>query len=453
MPLPNTPKWPLLALSVGLLSGLAGPPSAPGGCGYFAAKGQEALQPGQQVFLDWEPDTRRETLTLQPRFEGTARDFALVVPTPSRPTLLPVPRDFFKQLAVLTRLKKRAFPSSKLLPAADDGPALARTADTPGPPVRVLESGVVGALAWKVLAAERADELRKWLKDNNYHVAGGEAALEHYVRKKWFFTVLKADAAQLPRHRDGSCGGEVAPLCLQFTSDRPVYPLRMARGAGRDRADILFYVQAPFKADLPADLSYQYQWVPLLQAAGGNAPARLPGQGGDWLKAAEKGIPDLLRRARELDFCFTAGQPARPNKHGRTPTALEWARRLTEEDRKLLRGEAPYSETLPDVDDGFTRADLKEPGRARAVAGVIRRRVEQALKERPHGYLVREASPADVQGLRPLAGRLRPGHFLTRFRKVFTPDEMADDLVLGAAGLGPAEDRSEYVEALPPSPP
>jgi hypothetical protein len=400
MPTPYARRWPLLALAVGLLSGLAGPPAAPGAGAFFAAKGKEANQPGQQVLLCWDPDRRLETLTIQPRFEGTAPDFAIVVPTPSRPKILPAPRDLFRQLAVFTRLKKRAFPASRLVPSVnEEGLPAAGPAEAP---VTVLEAGVVGAHAYKVVGAERADELRKWLAANKYHFAGGDAALDHYVRKKWFFAVFKADATRLARHKDGSSAGEVSPLCLQFTTDRPVYPLRILRETARDRTDVIFYVQAPFKADLPGDLSYREQ---------------------------------------------------RPAQRGRTPTSLEWARRLTKDDLALLRGEAPYSETVPDVDDGFTAADLRDPARARAIARVIRRRVQQALRERPDGYRVREASPAEVRGLRPLADRLSPGLFLTRFRKVFTRDELADDLFLAAARLGPAEDRSERVEALPSTPP
>ena len=53
---------------------------------------------------------------MQPKFEGNALDFGMVIPTPSRPKLHEMPRDFFKHLAVYTILKKREFPQSKLLP-------------------------------------------------------------------------------------------------------------------------------------------------------------------------------------------------------------------------------------------------------------------------------------------------------------------------------------------------
>jgi hypothetical protein len=438
----------LSALAVALCLAAACPPAARTSCGYFAAKGQEVLQPSQKVFITWDPQARVETLTVQPRFEGNAPDFALLIPTPSRPKLQPMPRDFFRSLTVFSRLKKREFPQSRLLPP-ERPPA---TTDSPTPPVTVLEAGVVGALDYKVIAGERAADLYKWLKDNKYHYAGDEATLNFYAQKRWVFTALKIDATQLRKNPDGSYSGEVTPTRFQFSTDKPVYPLRISRASVREKTEVLFYVQAPFKVDLPGELSYQYLWIPVLQAASG-CPGGLPGKGADWLEAVKAQAPALLQRGRELGFHFVPGQRPRPNKQGHTPTTLEWARRLTEQDIRILRGEVPYGEKLPDVDDGFTRADLQDPEKAEAVYQVIRRRLARVRRERPLGYLVRHAPAEDLQGMRQLVGHLRPGLFVTRLRKSFTRDEMADDLELVPARLGQAEDSSEYEEVLPTSPP
>jgi hypothetical protein len=52
-----------------------------------------------------------------------------------------------------------------------------------------------------------------------------------------------------------------------------------------------------------------------------------------------------------------------------------------------------------------------------------------------------------------LAGHLKEGQFVTKFRKTFTKGEMDDDLLIVPAKLGSAEDHSEYEEILPTSPP
>ena len=132
---------------------------------------------------------------------------------------------------------------------------------------------------------------------------------------------------------------------------------------------------------------------------------------------------------------------------------MEWARKLTDDDIKILNGKAPYCEKVPDVDEGFTQADLKDPKRQQAVIKVIQARLDKARQERPFGYLVREAPAEDVRNLQQLAGHLQAGLFITKFRKIFARDEMNEDLTMVPARYNDAEDDSEYEELLPVSPP
>src|SRR5207253_2664580 len=112
-------------------------------------------------------------------------------------------------------------------------------------------------------------------------------------------------------------------------------------------------------------------------------------------------------------------------------------------DVKVLCGEAPYAEKVPNVDDGFTEADIKDKKRGQAVAKVIQARLQKAQQERPLGYLVRHAPAEDLRQLQQLAGHLQAGLFVTKFRKLFTRDEMAEDLVIVPARVGGHEDSSE----------
>src|SRR4051812_11449463 len=92
------------------------PPALDSACCYFSAKDKDINQPAQKVFITWDPVEKVESFTVQPKFEGNALDFGMVIPTPARPKLDEMPRDFFKELAVFTILKKREFPQSKLVP-------------------------------------------------------------------------------------------------------------------------------------------------------------------------------------------------------------------------------------------------------------------------------------------------------------------------------------------------
>ena len=121
---------------------------------------------------------------------------------------------------------------------------------------------MVGSLDYKIITAERADDLFTWLKENKYSYAGDEATLDFYVKKKWFFTVMKIDTKQMKRNPDGTFAGEVTPTRFQFTCEQLVYPLKITQISVKDKTEALFYVQAPYKVDLPGDMTYQYQWVP-----------------------------------------------------------------------------------------------------------------------------------------------------------------------------------------------
>ena len=103
----------LLAAAAGLLL-LPIPSDA--ACCYFSAQNADILQPAQKVFITWDPVKQVESFTVQPKFEGNALDFGMVIPTPAQPKLHEMPRDFFKHLAVYSILKKREFAHSKLLP-------------------------------------------------------------------------------------------------------------------------------------------------------------------------------------------------------------------------------------------------------------------------------------------------------------------------------------------------
>src|SRR5438552_2414437 len=165
------------------------PSAVDAACCYFSAKNADILQPAQKVFITWDPVKKIESFTVQPKFEGNAQDFGMVIPTPTQPKLHEMPRDFFKELAVFSILKQREFPHSKLLPygnrrelgklkATDESKDQDKAVEglSRAPAVKVLEAGVVGSLDYKIIEAGRADDLYAWLKDHKYHYAGDEAS-------------------------------------------------------------------------------------------------------------------------------------------------------------------------------------------------------------------------------------------------------------------------------------
>ncbi len=135
----------------------------------------------------------------------------------------------------------------------------------PKPKVRVLEAGVVGTLDYKIIAADEAKDLFEWLKENQYNYAGDQKTLDFYIQKKWLFTVMKIDTKQMKKDDAGNYLGEVTPTRFQFSSAQLVYPLKITQISVKDQTEALFYVAAPYNVDLPGEMTYQYQWLPMIQ--------------------------------------------------------------------------------------------------------------------------------------------------------------------------------------------
>src|SRR5918997_2063666 len=113
---------------------------------------------------------------------------------------------------------------------------------------------------------------------------------------------MKIDPKQMKKRPDGSYEGEVTPTRFTFMSEKLVYPLKITQISVKDQTEALFYVQAPYKVDLPGDHTYQYQWLPMLQNARGwyqkgiFGDYDLPGKADDWLAATKDRAPALLKR-------------------------------------------------------------------------------------------------------------------------------------------------------------
>src|SRR5205085_852625 len=141
-------------------------------------------------------------------------------------------------------------------------------------------------------------------------------------------------------------------------------------------------------------------------------------------------------RAGTIGFNFVPGQRPQPGQGGRIPTTMEWSRKLTATDVAIFKGDAPYSEKVPDVDAAFTQADLKDVKKRDAIVKVIVARLAKCQHNLPFGFLVREAPAEDVRALQQFAGHVREGSFITKFRKIFLRDEMNEDLELVPARYG-----------------
>ena len=464
----------LLALPAVAALGMAlSLPPANAACCYFAAKDKDINQPGQKAFITWHPEESIESFTVQPKFEGNAVDFGMVIPTPAQPKLDEMPRDFFKDLAIYTilmPLPQPIWPRLRRIVYRERGGGGRQEGAIPQPSgrvekptVRVLESGVVGSLDYKIIVASDASGLYQWLKDNAYSYGGDEDTLKYYIDKSWFFTVMKIDPKAMKKADDGSYVGEVTPTRFTFETQQCVYPLKITQLSVKDKTDALFYVQAPKQMDLTGDLSwmhsYRVMFLTYMLGCGAN--------------------PEQQRELEERNSWIEAKKAADPRFE---TTKLEWARKLGDAEVGVLEDPlARYAqmgvENLPpgsaviepkDFLDEVWKNYVKDRGDSTSEDEYAKARLKELETQYPKdkGLIVknasggnyglytfypnREAPAEDVKGLSRLKGHLQKDHWLTKFRKVIRKDEMADDLVLVPVGDDQVQD---YVRIMPTSPP
>ncbi|MDZ4730208.1 MAG: DUF2330 domain-containing protein [Xanthomonadales bacterium] len=444
-------------------------------CCYFAAKEKDINQPGQKAFITWNPAQKSEAFTVQPKFEGNASDFGMVIPTPSRPKLDEMPRDFFKDLAIYTIL----MPLPEPIYTATDMPMMPCSAAPGGmggmvlqegavqrKSVRVLEAGVVGSLDYKIIVADDASGLFEWLKQNRYSYSGDESTLQFYIKKKWFFTVMKIDPKQMKKASGGSYSGEVTPTRFSFSSNECIYPLKITQLSVKDKTDALFYVQAPQQMDLAGDWSWMpsYRSMYLTYMLGCSADQQQQKE----LQARTQWLESKHQKDNQFET-----------------TKLEWAKKLTPNELSVLEDPLKkYGQMgtggLPPGAKVISLADFLQQMKADALKSNKQKMPEYAkqdlirmedqyqptkgmiVKNDPKSvgksyistrftwYPAREAPQDDVKGLTRLKGHLRDGQWLTKFRKTIRKDEMKQDMVLAVT---PAGQEQTYVRIMPTSPP
>jgi hypothetical protein len=441
-------------------------------CCYFAAKDKDINQPGQKAFITWVENEKIESFTVQPKFEGNALDFGMVIPTPSKPKLDEMPRDFFKDLAIYTilmplpqaiyielssaRLRRMAEGRAIPCPAPTDAPR------RDGHGVKVLESGVVGSLDYKIIVAEDASGLFTWLKENSYQFGGTEETLDFYIKKKWFFTVMKIDSKAMKKAPDGSYLGEVTPTKFTFESEKCVYPLKITQISVKDKTDALFYVQSSRQLDLEGDYSFMhsYRVMYLTYMLGCGATPEEQNElteRNKWVEAKRAKDPEFettkLEWARKLGDAEIAVLEDPLKNYAQMGNAVPHNAKVITVGDMLKEVWADY-EKLPreERDDDYARARLKDlENTYKSDKGVIVKFPSpQAYGSNYTWFPNREAPDEDVKGLARLKGHLQKGKWLTKFRKQLRKADMTDDLVLVPV---PEANEQDYTRIMPTSPP
>jgi len=167
-------------------------------------------------------DGTTETLVLQTSFNGSAKDFAWIVPTPTQPEVSKVSDDIFSNLQKLTIKDDNNY----AVPMAN----LNSSSGTKEDAVSVIEEKSVGIYTVKVLTASSKDALFTWLTENGFNYPESKKyILDDYIANNWYFTTAKiSEVAQTEGIQSNLYSGSLTPLKLVFKNDKIVFPLKIS---------------------------------------------------------------------------------------------------------------------------------------------------------------------------------------------------------------------------------
>ncbi len=189
--------------------------------GMFPPDNNYIYETGQKGAIYYK--NKEETLVLSTSYEGDAKDFSWIIPTPTQPDVTKVSKDIFTNLSKLTELEV-----NKSAPSSLGGAGMLETAVGE---VQVLEEKQIGYYDVTVIKSTDENALYDWFKENGYqYPEDGKYILDDYVRLGWIFTAVKIteDAQSNSSIQEKINSGQVAPLKLVFSSDNIVFPLKIS---------------------------------------------------------------------------------------------------------------------------------------------------------------------------------------------------------------------------------
>ncbi|MBN1391478.1 MAG: DUF2330 domain-containing protein [Sedimentisphaerales bacterium] len=191
-------------------------------------KGADIHQPAQKAIIYFEGT--KEVMILQVKYEGPPRDFAWVVPLPSKPDVVAIDanKSPFEEISLYTQLRMQWGGRGKGLQTEQ---------------VTVLERKVVGVYDIAILAASDADALSAWLNKNGYTFPKKRRdVLEYYTRKNWFYVAMRIDRKALKSDLVKKLStGELQPIRFSFAAKELVYPLKIS-SVNAGETEVLLYI-------------------------------------------------------------------------------------------------------------------------------------------------------------------------------------------------------------------
>jgi len=181
-----------------------------------------------EVIMNYDGKKKQEDLIIKIGYlqnEGETESFGWLMPFPTKPDVNETDEDIFERLAKETEKKENSL--QKILNYKQSwgfsGGSDKSAGFSKGGEISVIEEKTVGAFDTAIVQAERADGLKKWAKDNDYHISWEKTGmLEEYVAKKWYFVLMKMNKGE-------SESGNTQATKFSFKTKEPIFPIQLTK--------------------------------------------------------------------------------------------------------------------------------------------------------------------------------------------------------------------------------
>lgn len=224
-------------------------------CGFYVAPaGASLTNKSSQVIIV--RDGNHTVITMANDFQGSVKDFAMVVPVPevlAESDIRVVQQSVFGKLNDYTapRMSEYYDPQpcqqiairnlssvskSAVRTTALDDFDMEEEAKEMG--VTVEATYTVGEYDILILSATESSGLKKWLTQNDYELPpGAEEVLQPYINDGMKFFVVKVNLEQ----QASSAFTQLRPLQIQFNSSRFMLPIRLGMANAKSTQDLIVY--------------------------------------------------------------------------------------------------------------------------------------------------------------------------------------------------------------------
>lgn len=224
-------------------------------CGFYVAKADAKLfNKSSQVIIV--RDGSRTVITMSNDYQGSAKDFAMVVPVPEV-----LVRDNIRIADQMVFDKLDAYSGPRLVEYYDQNPCYQMIYEeemsmmdmaprAAGSAERKMKSTAqkynvtieatytVGEYDIVILSAKESDGLKNWLLANEYKIpAAAEEVLAPYIRNEMKFFVVKVNLEK----QKSSGFTTLRPIQIAFHSDKFMLPIRLGMANAEEAQDLVVY--------------------------------------------------------------------------------------------------------------------------------------------------------------------------------------------------------------------